>query len=164
MEVLEHFGVDWRLFLAQIVNFLVIAYVFKRFLYKPILSTIKRRQELIEKGLKDAEKAGRALENAQEEQDKIVESASREAEKIILEAKKQSDELREELFQKTNSDIERLMNETRNQIELEKVEFMKESRATALEIARSVLNEAVKNMFDKKEQAEIVKKGIKNLK
>jgi F-type H+-transporting ATPase subunit b len=50
MEILNQFGLDWKLFIAQIVNFLVIAYIFKRFLYKPILDALHKRNDAIKKG------------------------------------------------------------------------------------------------------------------
>lgn len=164
MEILHEFGFDAKLFVAQIVNFLILAYLFKRFLYKPLLATLKKRQELIEKGLKDAEKAGRALENAEEEKNRILEVASREADKILTEAKKQSEQTREELLQKTKEDVDKLIAQTKEQIVLEKEKFAKESRNAALEISKSILETAVRDLFDKADQEKLVKKGISNLK
>lgn len=164
MEILHEFGFDWRLFVAQIVNFLVIAYIFKRFLYKPILTTIKKRNDAIDKGLKDAEKATRALENAEEEKNKILEETSHEAERILNEAKKQSDQARDELLAKTKADVDKMLEATRQQIDQERENLIKESRNTALEISKTILEKAVSEMFDKSDQEKLVKKGINNLK
>ena len=49
MEILNNFGFQPTLFIAQIVNFLILAYVFKRFLYKPILKTLKDRQKTMKR-------------------------------------------------------------------------------------------------------------------
>lgn len=164
MEILEHFGFDIRLFVAQIVNFLVIAYLFKRFLYKPLLTTLKKRQEVIEKGLKDAEKASKALEQAEEEKDKILEVASKEAENILTEAKKQSENIREELLSKAKDDAEKLLAQTKDQIELEKKKFEKDARNIALDISKTILEDSIKNLFDQKSQEVLVKKGIERIK
>jgi len=45
---------SWPTFLLEIVNFLVLVWILKRFLYKPVLQAIAQRKTLIEKSLADA--------------------------------------------------------------------------------------------------------------
>lgn len=49
---------NWSTFVLEIINFLVLVWILKRFLYKPVLDVIARRKAGIEKTLADA----RALE------------------------------------------------------------------------------------------------------
>ena len=46
---------SWPTFILEIVHFLVLVWILKRFLYKPILQAIGQRKALIEKNLADAE-------------------------------------------------------------------------------------------------------------
>ena len=46
---------SWSTFLLEIINFLVLVWILKRFLYKPVLEVIARRRAGIEKTLSDAE-------------------------------------------------------------------------------------------------------------
>jgi F-type H+-transporting ATPase subunit b len=46
---------SWSTFLLEIINFLVLVWILKRFLYKPVLDVIARRRAGIEKTLADAE-------------------------------------------------------------------------------------------------------------
>ncbi|MDX2314948.1 MAG: F0F1 ATP synthase subunit delta [Gammaproteobacteria bacterium] len=46
---------SWSTFLLEIINFLVLAWILKRFLYRPVLDVIARRRAGIEKTLSDAE-------------------------------------------------------------------------------------------------------------
>ena len=48
---------DWTTFLLQIVNFVVLVWLLKRFLYRPVMDVITRRREGIEKALADAREA-----------------------------------------------------------------------------------------------------------
>jgi len=45
---------NWSTFLLEIINFLVLVWILKRFFYKPVLAVIARRRESIEKKLADA--------------------------------------------------------------------------------------------------------------
>jgi len=56
---------NWSTFLLEVVNFLILAWILKRFLYKPVLDTIARRKAAIDKTLAEAEskhKQAEALE------------------------------------------------------------------------------------------------------
>ena len=61
---------DWFTLIAQLVNFLVLVWLLKRFLYKPILDAINERENLIASQLHTAEatkdNALKALENYQQ--------------------------------------------------------------------------------------------------
>ncbi len=46
---------NWSTFLLEIFNFLILLWILKRFLYKPVLETIARRRASIEKTLADAQ-------------------------------------------------------------------------------------------------------------
>lgn len=45
---------NWTTFLLEIVNFLILIWILKRFLYKPVLEAIARRKAAIDKTLSDA--------------------------------------------------------------------------------------------------------------
>lgn len=45
---------NWPTFLLEIVNFLILVWILKRFLYKPVLAAIARRKAAIDKTLADA--------------------------------------------------------------------------------------------------------------
>ena len=164
MEILNQFGFVIKLFVAQIINFLVIAYIFKRFLYKPILTTLQNRTKLIKKGLKDAEDAAAALENAQNKSDELMVKAGKEAERILVEAKQHAQESREKIMEDTKKEIEKMMLQTKEQIELERAQFKTEAKDMSLEISRQILETAIIGLFDKKEQQELIKKGAQKIK
>lgn len=46
---------NWSTFLLEIINFLVLIWILKHFLYKPVLNIIVRRQEGVDKVLDDAQ-------------------------------------------------------------------------------------------------------------
>jgi F-type H+-transporting ATPase subunit b len=48
-------GLDWSTFLLEIVNFLILVWILKRFLYAPVRAAIERRQKRVEGVLAEAE-------------------------------------------------------------------------------------------------------------
>ncbi|MDA8384443.1 MAG: F0F1 ATP synthase subunit B [Betaproteobacteria bacterium] len=49
--------IDWTSFLLEIINFLVLVWILKRFLYQPVLGIIAARKAMVEKTLSDAQAA-----------------------------------------------------------------------------------------------------------
>lgn len=57
MELLNALGIDWKILLAQFVNFAVLVFVLWKFAYKPIFKFLEDRKNKIEEGIKNAEQA-----------------------------------------------------------------------------------------------------------
>ncbi len=55
-------GIEWTTFVLEIVNFLVLVWLLKRFLYRPVKSMIERRRQEVEARLAEAEQARREAE------------------------------------------------------------------------------------------------------
>ena len=54
--------IDWSTFLLEVVNFLVLIWILKRFLYQPVLAVIARRRAAIEAALGEARDGQRRAE------------------------------------------------------------------------------------------------------
>src|SRR3989338_10025020 len=54
-SVLGTLGINWKLFLAQLLNFGIVLFVFWKWVVKPLGTTLTKRQERIESGLKNAD-------------------------------------------------------------------------------------------------------------
>lgn len=83
LEILGKIGFDWKVALANLVNFLIIFFILKKYAFRPIGKTIKERQDKIDKGLSDAKKAEYALNTANVKKKEIIHSARDQAQKIV---------------------------------------------------------------------------------
>jgi F-type H+-transporting ATPase subunit b len=90
--LLSVFGVNWKLLLAQGVNFAVLLVALSYFLYKPILRIIDERREKIAEGVKTAEAASSRLAEAKVKGDELVGNALRESEAIVKKARETAQE------------------------------------------------------------------------
>lgn len=88
MEALESLGIDWKLLLSQIVNFLILLFILKKFLYGPIVKMLSDRREKVAKSMEDCRAAEEKLAAAEIESKKILDKAVDEADKIAKAAKK----------------------------------------------------------------------------
>src|SRR5471032_998726 len=100
--------IDWFTVLAQVVNFLILVWLLKRFLYRPILNAIDAREKKIAKELADADakkseaqKERDEFQHKNEEFDqqraallnKATDEANAERQRLLNEARKAADAL-----------------------------------------------------------------------
>lgn len=98
--------IDWFTVFAQIVNFLVLVWLLKFFLYKPILKVIADRQEEIAKQLNEAE-----LKKKQAEEESLLfQNKNKEFDQQKVERDKklneESKQLQEHLMAEAKKDVE----------------------------------------------------------
>ena len=86
-QFLEAFGIDWKLLIAQAVNFGVLLFVLTYFLYKPVLKTLDERKQKIAQGVEDAEAAEKKLAEADSVVSERLQGAESEAESIVASAR-----------------------------------------------------------------------------
>lgn len=82
-DLIHAFGIDWKLILAQSVNFLVVIVLLSYYVYGPVMRMLAERAQKIAQGLKDAEAAGKSRVATEAERSGIVSEAQHEAEKIV---------------------------------------------------------------------------------
>ena len=91
MDALKSLGIDWKLLIAQIVNFVILLLILRKFLFAPIVNLLENRHRTIARGLTDAEEAEKKLQLADIEARKKVSEAINEAEKITKEARRNAE-------------------------------------------------------------------------
>jgi F-type H+-transporting ATPase subunit b len=164
MEIIKNFGIDWVLLGAQAINFLIIAYILKRFAYKPILGILKQRQETVKKGLKDAEEAQRLLDKATEKEREILRKAQSEAKKLLDDAKSQRDELLHKSEEMTRKEADRMLKEAREQIAYDTREAERRLTSHVSELAMQFLQRSLEEVFDENEQEIVMRSALKRIK
>src|SRR3989344_6794797 len=128
MEILKQFGIDPLLLAAQVVNFLILLFILKKFLYKPVLKVLDERKVRIETSLKNAEEIEKRLILTEEEKEKILAKASIEAQKMLDQTKKEIEVLREEMMQNAKDQADDVVKKgqefAKNEVEKMKQELM----------------------------------------
>lgn len=93
LEILGRIGFDWQVALANLVNFLIIFWILKRFVFERIQKAIDERRERISKGVADAREAEVKLSEAETEKESILAEAKKEAHSIIEKARAEEEKI-----------------------------------------------------------------------
>jgi F-type H+-transporting ATPase subunit b len=163
-EILNQFGVQPILLLAQIVNFLIVLLLLKKFALKPILQVLKERQTTIAESIKNAEAAQKALDSATEKEKEILQKAASEAKNTLSDAKNQATEIAKESEEKTREQVERMIQDAHKKIEKQTEDAEKQLATKVAVLASDMLKTSLKGLIDEKDQTQVIEKAEKNLK
>ena len=146
-ELLEVFGVNWKLLLAQGFNFALLLVLLTYFLYRPVLKIIDERREKIARGVKTAEDAAHKLAEAKKASGSIIGGASREAEGLVASARARSNEQGVEIVKSAESRADSIVADAKARAEEEKRQALHESERG---IARAAMLAAAKILRERK--------------
>src|SRR5881275_503001 len=108
-DVADTFGWNPWLFLSQVISFAIVAFLLRRFAYKPILGVLEERRQRIAEGLLNAEKIKKQLAEAEQRHAEILAKANTEAQKMIDEARESSAHLAERKEQEAIAAAEQIV-------------------------------------------------------
>jgi F-type H+-transporting ATPase subunit b len=164
MEIIKNFGLNPVLLGAQIINFLIILFILKKYLYKPVLDTLKKRQNAIKEGLKQAEDARIKLEKVVVEERNILRNAQLQSKKIIEDAKQESIQVAKQMNEESRKQTEKLLKDAKEQITRESIETEKKLAVSTSKLAVAFLQKALKDFFTAKEQEKITSEALRKIK
>jgi F-type H+-transporting ATPase subunit b len=134
-DILGQLGFDWKVALANLVNFLIIFYLLRNVVFRKIAVAIKERQEKIQKGIDDAKVAESAkfvaevekqaiLKEAHLKSRQIVEKAELDKENTLKEARLLAEKQAEEIKAGGRKESARYIEEAEKKLKIEYVDMV----------------------------------------
>ena len=140
-DTAETFGWNPWLFFSQVISFVIVALVLRRFAYKPILNVLEERRRRIEEGQLNAEKIKRQLDEAEKRYSEILAKANADAQKMIDEARESSAHLAERKQQEAIAAAEQIIAKAR---EASAIEHERTMDSLKQELGRLVVDTTAK--------------------
>lgn len=141
-------GIDINLF-WQIINFVILIFVFKRYFHKPLNDFLETRREKIAGELTHAKKDRELAASLNEEAAMARKAAKLEANKIITMAEKKAEERKEHILKETNAAREKMIATAEADIAKMKSQARKELQVEATKLAATLaekmINEKMNN-------------------
>lgn len=160
MEILKDFGVEPVLLLAQVVNFVILLYILKRFLYKPILKVLEERRRKIETSMKQSEEIQKKFDEISQKQTDILDMAKKESEQIIEDAKNEAKILAEQIQANAKAGAEETIKSTQQTLELEKQKMISEAKQEIVDVVAAATEKVVQKTLTQSDKSRLVKKAV----
>ena len=162
-DTADTFGWNPWLFLSQVISFAIVAFLLRRFAYKPILAVLEERRRKIEEGQLNAEKIKKELAEAEKRYQEILAKANADAQKMIDEARQSSARLADRKEQEAIMAAEQILAKAREASILEHGRTMAELKR---EIGRLVVDTTAKvtgKVLTSEDQRRLQEEAARNL-
>lgn len=163
-SVLGTLGINWKLFVAQLVNFGIVMWVLWKFVFGPVGKKLEERRLKIDKAIKDAqdiEKQKAEFETWREDEKRKTRN---EAADLVSAAQKEALTVREKLLTETKQEQEKLSKQTKEQIQAEQEKSVLEIKSQIADLVTLATEKILKQKLDGKHDQELIKKSIESLK
>lgn len=135
--------IDWFTVVAQAINFLILVWLLQRFLYKPIVNAMQKREERIASQLREAEKQ-RAEAEAESVKFRVAhDQLEQQKQELLRKAEGEAETLRRQLKEEARHEIETVREKWQRALRDEQGAFRDELtqavRQEVFAIAKSVL-------------------------
>lgn len=155
--------IDWLTVAAQIVNFLVLVWLLKRFLYQPVIDAMSRREQRISARLEKASaREAQASSRLREYTDKSA-ALDGERVKLLQEARDEAQEEKRRLLDVARGEIDDQRGNWRSGLEREHRELRRTLGRELAESAVQIARQALADLADAELEDRIVATFLKRL-
>ncbi|MFZ2905214.1 MAG: F0F1 ATP synthase subunit B [Cyclobacteriaceae bacterium] len=153
------------LIIWQAIIFILLVIVLSKFAWKPILGSLKEREESIQNALDTAEKARAEMARLTSDNEKLLKEAREERDKMLKEAREVANRLKDDAHADAKKAADKIIADARAAINVEKEAALKDVKVQvamfSLEVAEKLIK---KNLSSDKDQKALVEGYINDLK
>lgn len=149
--------------LAQIVNFAILAWALKRFLYDRVIDAMDRREDAIAARVREAEHREAQALAAKEEYQQLVEGFERERRELVADARTEAHRHRRQLLDEARAEVDEERRRWARGLQAEKGELHRELRRRTAEEVVAVSRSTLADLAGADLERLVVRRGLDHL-
>jgi F-type H+-transporting ATPase subunit b len=154
-------GFSVSAFVIQLITFIFVFLLLKRFAFKPIVNLLEKRRQTIEDGVRLGEKMEKRQTQLEAEADKVIREARHDADRIIANAHKESREVIREAEKAAKSKADAMLKEADARIDEDAERARRSLEKDLVGLVSEATEAVVHEKVDAKKDAEIALKALK---
>ncbi|MCZ8230002.1 F0F1 ATP synthase subunit B [Flavobacterium sp.] len=156
---------SFGLFIWQIVIFVGLILLLKKFAWKPILDAVNEREEGIKNALESAENAKKEMQDLQADNQRILQEARVERDSMLKEAREMKEKIVADAKNEAQAQGQKMIEQAKAAIESEKNAAMNELKLQVSTLSLSIAEKVLKDELSNKEaQTKLVEKMLGDVK
>lgn len=157
------FGIDGGKFAAQIVVFLVLFFLLKKFAYTPIQKILEQRRQQIAQSVANAERIRVELEEAERTRAALVKKANEQANALIEEARASADKIGGQKIQEAIAQAEGVLRKAEETAARDRERIMAELKNEMGKLVVATTAKVVGRALTADDQSRLEKEALSNL-
>jgi F-type H+-transporting ATPase subunit b len=154
---MDIFNITWQAITAQILAFLALIWVLKKFLFGPINGVLENRQHEVQSTLDRIAADRQAMEQARAEYEQRIVAVEAEAREKIQAALKEAQGMKDEIVATARAEADRVVSRGRDEINREKVKALAELRVEVADLAIAAAGKVLGQVMDDRAHRDLIK-------
>lgn len=146
--------------MAQIVNFFILLFILRKFVYSPVLDMLHKRRNIISHSIKEAKKIEEDAKKMEEIKEAEMKQARIKAKEIVDGAVGLADNQKAKILEKAKNDSEKMVLDAKNIIRAQKDQMSKELEKETGNLAIGIVEKYFKTGVKQSDQEKIIKNII----
>ncbi|MEK7172442.1 MAG: F0F1 ATP synthase subunit B [Patescibacteria group bacterium] len=163
LDILSSFHIDWKILIAQLVNFTVVVFVLWFFALKPLAKKMQDRTVRIEDGLRQAEEVSQQLQKGEKERQEAFVAAKKEAQAIMQQAKEAAEKERAVLAEKATVQAQQILEQAKEQINQEQKKAKEELKSEISGLVILAAEKILREKLDQEKDSALAKKILQEM-
>ncbi|OGE81080.1 MAG: ATP synthase F0 subunit B [Candidatus Doudnabacteria bacterium RIFCSPLOWO2_02_FULL_48_8] len=162
--VLGTLGINWKLFLAQLINFGIVLFIFWKWIVKPLGKTLTERQNRIEAGLKNADLMDMEKKKFDEWRQAEMKKTRTEADQIIRTASDSATKVKQETIVEAHKQADLLVSQAHAAIAADKEKMVSEAKQELATLVVAASEKILRGKLDSRKDHELISESLKVVK
>ena len=157
------FNINLKAFIFQLVTFLIVLAIFKKWILPPITKTIEARRTTLEKSLEQAKQTEETLAKAEASAEEILARARAAADESIAEAKKTGKGVISEAEDAAAARAALIVKEAEARLGEERDKLRQELRAELADLVADTTEKLLHEKLDAKHDRSLIEQAVKEI-
>jgi len=157
-------GLDWKVMLLQAGTFVLLFFIFKKFVLDKVVKVLGDRQEKIDESLKTADEIEKRSKESNKEAEEIVSTARKESDVIIEKARSETNDMLKQAEEDATKKQDKMYEEAEARIGADVKSAKTELRNELLTLVAAATETVLDEKIDSKKDEELIKKALKDVK
>ncbi len=163
MDILSAFGINWKILLGQLLNFVILLYLLKKFAYGPFLRTLQQRKKTIEQGVKKSEEIEEKLKAVAQKREEILGRAQEQSLQIMKDTEKKAQEKSKGILLLAEKDKETILKKAIQDGQDEIAKMKEAEKQEVIDLILSLAEKILKEKIDRVEDKKLIQKFLSQI-
>jgi F-type H+-transporting ATPase subunit b len=156
-------NIDPAVVFLQVVGFVILFLLLRRYLFRPLLGVMKERENQIADALEAGEQARTKLAGIDEESERVLGEAREQGREQVRELVLEGEEARERILNEAREEAQEIRQRAKETVQLEREEAMIELRREVVDLALLAASRAVLGRLDEEKHRQVIDQFIAGL-
>lgn len=161
---LSALGLNVQAFLFQLITFVIVLLILRKFVFKKLVTTLEERRKAVEDSIENATKAETELKNVETKISALLKEAREEAETLVAAGQKEANQVIEAAEGKAKQKAEHIVKEAKAQMDVEVAKAQEALKAETARLVALATEQIIREKLDPTKDAALIKDAIQRAK